>query len=237
MTIISDPQAVMLKALKDSLSLPAFILFFTMMGFGSFARSTGFDIDMAIAASLFIWGLPGQLVMVELSATGQPIIAIIVACSLANARFLPMVVSFLPTISHPKTKFPQLLLDAQLLSINSWAMCLREFPAIDPAQRRRYFVVFALVILLAALIGTAIGHAVSVLLPQPLVLGLIFTSPLFFALVLSAVPALSHRLALLSGCLIVPFMYAWLPSIDLLLTGLIGGSMAFFAGKSGRKNK
>ncbi len=235
--MISDSQAVMRKALKDSLSLPAFILFFTMMGFGSFARSTGFDMDMAVIASLFIWGLPGQLVMAELTVTGQPILAIILACSLANARFLPMVVSFLPMISHPKTKFRQLLLDAQLLSINSWAMCLREFPGVDPAQRRRYFVVFALIILLAALLGTATGHAVSVLLPQPLVLGLIFTSPLFFALVLSAVPALSHRLALIIGCLIVPLMYEWFPSIDLLLTGLIGGSIAFQFGKVSRKNR
>ncbi len=234
---VSDSQAVTRKALKDSLSLPAFILFFTMMGFGSFAHSTGFDLDMAVVASLFIWGLPGQLAMLELSATGQPIIAIIVACSLANARFLPMVVSFLPMISRPGTRFHQLLFDAQLLSINSWAMCLREFPHIDSTQRRRYFVVFATAILLAALSGTAIGHSASVLLPQPLVLGLIFTSPLFFALVLSAVPALSHRLALLSGCLIVPLMHAWLPSIDLLLTGLIGGSLAFIAGKAKGRNR
>lgn len=235
--MISDPTEVMSKALKDSLSLPAFILFFTMMGFGSFARSTGFDIEMAVVASLFIWGLPGQLVMAELTATGQPIFAIIFACSLANARFLPMVVSFLPTISRPNAKFGQLVLDAQLLSINSWAMCLREFPNIDPKQRRRYFVVFASIILIAAIIGTAIGHTVSVLLPQPLVLGLIFTSPLFFALVLSAVPALSHRLALLSGCLIVPLANEWFPSIDLLLTGIIGGSAAFLIGKSKRKTR
>ena len=232
--MISYPTEVMSKALKDSLSLPAFILFFTMMGFGSFARSTGFDIEMAVTASLFIWGLPGQLVMAELTATGQPVFAIIFACSLANARFLPMVVSFLPTISRPDAKFSQLVLDAQLLSINSWAMCLREFPGIAPEQRRRYFVTFALVILLAAVIGTAIGHTISILLPHPLVLGLIFTSPLFFALVLSAVPKLSHRIALISGCLIIPLMNEWFPSIDLLLTGLIGGTAAFYIGKSRR---
>jgi hypothetical protein len=36
--------------------------------------------------------------MVELTTTGQGIVAIIFACSLANARFLPMVVSFMPAM-------------------------------------------------------------------------------------------------------------------------------------------
>ena len=233
--MISDSSQVMRKALKDALSLPAFILFFTMMGFGSFARSAGFEIEMAVAASLFIWGLPGQLVMVDLSAAGQPLLAIVFACSLANARFLPMVVSFLPLISRPGAKFNQLVLDAQLLSINSWAMCLREFPHVDRHYRRRYFVVFASVLLLAASIGTMVGHAGALILPHALVLGLIFASPLFFALVLSAAPAPSHRIAMFAGCAMMPFMHHWLPSVDLLLTGLIGGTVAFLIGRQKRK--
>lgn len=229
-----DTSRVTRKALKDVISLPAFILFFTMMGFGSFARSNGFDIEMAMAASMFIWGLPGQLVMVDLAAGGQPLLAIVFACSLANARFLPMVVSFLPLISRPGANFSQLVLDAQLLSINSWAMCLKEFPRVEVQHRRRYFVIFALVLLMAALIGTIVGHAGSLILPHALVVGLIFASPLFFALVLSAVPAFSHRVAMIGGCVIMPLMHYWLPSVDLLLTGLIGGTTAFLIGRKKR---
>jgi predicted branched-subunit amino acid permease len=229
--LISDSNAVMRKALNDSLSLPAFILLFTMMGFGSFASSAGFGVDMAALASLLIWGLPGQLVMVELTASGQNIVAIVFACSLANARFLPMVVSFLPKISDRRSGFAQLVFDAQLLSINSWAVCLREFPLIEPGQRRLYFVTFALIILLAGVIGTLIGHQASVLLPRAIILGLIFVSPLFFALVLSSVSSLSHRLSLLLGCAVVPLMHLWFPSVDLLITGLFGGSIGFIVGK------
>lgn len=217
------------------MSLPAFILFFTMMGFGSFARSAGFEIEMAVAASMLIWGLPGQLAMVDLSAGGQPVMAIIFACSLANARFLPMVVSFLPLISNRDTKFSRLIFDAQMLSINSWAMCLRSFPEIDEHYRYRYYIVFAGIILSAALIGTIVGHAGSLILPHALVLGLIFASPLFFALVLSAVPSFSHRLAMIAGCVMMPLLHEWLPSFDLLLTGLTGGSIAFLIGRRKRK--
>lgn len=229
--MLSDASLVTRRALKDALSLPAFILFFTMMGFGSFARSAGFDIEMAVAASMLIWGLPGQLAMVDLSATGQPVMAIIFACSLANARFLPMVVSFLPMISHRDTTFRQLVVDAQMLSINSWAMCMRAFPGIDQKYRHRYYFVFASTILLAALVGTMVGHLGSLIMPHALVLGLIFASPLFFALVLFAVPSYSYRLAMIVGCIIMPLMHYWLPSFDLLLTGLIGGSVAFLVGR------
>ena len=218
------------KALLDSLSLPAFILFFTMMGFGSLARGAGFDAGMAALASLLIWGLPGQLAMVELTRTGQGLFAIVFACSLANARFLPMVVAFLPTLQRKAASAPRMLLDAQLLSINSWAMCMREFPNVDGAYRHRYYVVFASSILLAAIAGTLLGYHSAVLLPPALVLGLIFVSPLFFALVLSAVPGRPERLSMLLGCATIPLAHYFWPSFDLLVTGMVGGSLGFFLG-------
>ena len=228
---LAGRDAVMRKALVDSLSLPAFILFFTMMGFGSLMQSSGFDALMAAAATLLIWGLPGQLAMVELSVTGQGIFAIVFACSLANARFMPMVVSFMPAMARGGASLPRQLLDAQMLSINSWAVCLREFPGIDPAFRHLYYVTFAGSILSAAVIGTLAGFYGAVILPAVLVLGLIFTSPLFFALVLSTTPGRAERLSMLTGCLIVTPINHYFPSVDLLITGLVGGSLGFFAAR------
>jgi len=230
-TLVAGNRVVMRKALLDALSLPAFILFFTMMGFGSLANSAGFGRDMAAMASRLIWGLPGQLAMVELTATGQGMMAIVFACSLANARFLPTVVSFMPTLARQRASLPRMLLDAQLLSINSWAMCMREFPQIDATFRHRYYVTFASSILLAAVAGTLLGYHSSTLLPAALVLGLIFVSPLFFALVLSAVPRRTERISMLLGCAIIPAAHYLWPEMDLLITGLIGGSVGFALGK------
>ena len=215
----------------DAISLPAFILLFTMMGFGSLARGAGFGADMAALASLLIWGLPGQLAMVELTATGQGIIAIVFACSLANARFLPMVVSFVPAMSRGRSSLAGMLLDAQLLSINSWAVCLREFPHIEPGFRHRYYVTFAGSILAAAVAGTLLGYHGAVLLHGALVLGLIFVSPLFFALVLAAVPGRAERYSMILGCATISIAHHLFPSVDLLVTGVIGGSLGFAAGK------
>ncbi|MDH3386816.1 MAG: AzlC family ABC transporter permease [Gammaproteobacteria bacterium] len=229
--MVSGNAEVMRKAMLDALSLPAFILLFTMMGFGSLARGAGFGADMAAVASLLIWGLPGQLAMVELTSTGQGFIAIVFACSLANARFLPMVVSFVPAMSRGRSNLPGMLLDAQLLSINSWAVCLREFPQIEPAFRHRYYVTFAASILTAAVTGTLLGYHGAVLLPAVLVLGLIFVSPLFFALVLSAVPGRAERFSMILGCATISIAHYLFPSVDLLITGVVGGSLGFAAGR------
>ena len=225
----------MRKALLDALSLPAFILFFTMMGFGSLMQSSGFDALMAAAATLLIWGLPGQLAMVELTTTGQGIVAIVFACSLANARFMPMVVSFIPAMSRGGASLWRLLLDAQLLSINSWAMCLREFPRVEPAYRHLYYVTFAGSIMSAAVIGTLAGFYGAFFLPVAIVLGLIFTSPLFFALVLSSTDGLEERLSMLAGCAIVGLAHWLLPAVDLLVTGFVGGSVGFALGRFWRR--
>ena len=218
------------KAVLDALSLPAFILLFTMMGFGSLARGAGFSAEMAALASMLIWGLPGQLAMVELTSTGQGLIAIVFACSLANARFLPMVVSFVPAMSRGRSNLPGMLLDAQLLSINSWAVCLREFPHIEPEFRHRYYVTFASSILAAAVTGTLLGYHGAVLLPAALLLGLIFVSPLFFALVLAAVPGRAERLSMLLGCATISIVHTLFPSVDLLIAGVVGGSLGFAVG-------
>jgi predicted branched-subunit amino acid permease len=229
--MIGGRDEVMRKALLDALSLPAFILFFTMMGFGSLMQSSGFDALMAAAATLLIWGLPGQLAMVELTTTGQGIVAIVFACSLANARFMPMVVSFIPAMSRGGASLWRLLLDAQLLSINSWAVCLLEFPHLEPAYRHLYYRTFAGSILFAAVIGTLAGFYGAFFLPAAIVLGLIFTSPLFFALVLSATRGLEERLSMVAGCAIVGLAHWLLPAVDLLVTGLVGGSLGFAVGR------
>ena len=226
MSLIGGSRPVVRKAAVDALSLPAFILFFTMMGFGSLMQKAGFDAAMAAVATLIIWGLPGQLAMVELTVTGQGLIAIVVACSLANARFMPMVVSFIPAMTHGGASFWRQLLDAQMLSINSWAVCMREFPQVEPGWRRLYYRAFAGFILAAAVIGTLFGYYGAVIL-----LGLIFTSPLFFALVLATSPGRAERLSMLAGCAIVPLAGYFFPSVDLLVTGNVGGSLGFFAAR------
>lgn len=228
---LSDRRAVFARAIGDSMSLPAFILLTTMMGFGSLARVSGFAPEMAVAATLLIWGLPGQLAMVDLAGAGHSIVAAVVACSLANARFFPMVVSFLPHVSAGLARSWPLFVCAQMLSINSWVMCVRAFPGVAPVYRRFYYLVFAASIIGAAVLGTLLGYHATGVLPRPIVLGFIFLSPLFFALVMVAVPGLPARLSLVFGALVMLVAHDVAPEFDLLVSGVVGGSLGFFLGR------
>jgi predicted branched-subunit amino acid permease len=112
---------------------------------------------------------------------------------------------------------------------------MREFPNIEVGFRHRYYVSFASSILFAAVVGTLVGYHSAVLLPAVLVLGLIFVSPLFFALVLSAVPGRAERFSMLIGCATIPLAHFLFPSIDLLVTGVVGGSLGFAINKFRRQ--
>ena len=68
----------------------------SMIGFGSMAQDVGLSMKIAVGSSLGIWGLPGQVAMIELMAIGLPTLSIVIASSLANMRFMPMTIVAMP---------------------------------------------------------------------------------------------------------------------------------------------
>ena len=79
-------------------------------------------LGIALGAMLGLWGLPGQIVMIEMLATGAPVLAIIIASSLANLRFMPMSVVMIPLLQAKGISFKLKLVLAQLMSVNIWAL-------------------------------------------------------------------------------------------------------------------
>jgi len=211
------------------------MLIASMTGFGSLARESGFTLSMALFSTAGIWGLPGQLAMIEMHVSGVSAVFVILAASLANARFMPMSVSFLPLIRHPKHNSRWSYLLVQLLSINSWAAGIRRFPNIEVIYRRRYYVVFATVCITGGLIGTIIGYFGVSAMPRPAALGLIFLNPLFFTVLLAGSQSKTAIMALIIGIPLGPFFFLLSPEWGLLATGLIGGSIAFWLNQQSPK--
>ncbi|HIE87915.1 MAG TPA: hypothetical protein EYP91_13960 [Gammaproteobacteria bacterium] len=119
----------------------------------------------------------------------------------------------------------------QMLSINSWAAGLRRFGTISPELRQRYYIVFASICMASGLLGTAIGFLGVGLLPQPIALGLIFLNPLFFAILLAGAQGHSASTALLIGAPLGVLFHLIAPDLDLLITGVVGGTLAFLVGQ------
>ena len=227
-TINSGPAAIR-AGLRAAFGLPVLILLTSMAGFGSLARESAIPLSAALLATVGVWGLPGQLAFAELYAAGAGTVAIVLAVSLANARFLPMAIAFMPTlrsVGMPRNWRSEFAL-VQLLSVNSWSVCLKAFPIIAPPVRTHFYTTFGLCILVAGVIGTALGYFSVGQLPRQVSLGLILLNPLYFALVFACSTERSTVLALLLGALCGPLAELLMPSWGLLISGMVAGSLAF----------
>ena len=229
--MLKTTSEVTRRAIVDALGFPAIMLIASMTGFGSLARESGLTLGVALGSTAGVWGLPGQVAMAELHGAGVPALLVILAVSLANARFLPMAVSFIPLMRDGARSYGWMFLLVQLLSINSWAAGLRSFPDIVPHMRRRYYVLFALICLASGLFGTAIGFIGVVAIPRPIALGLIFLNPLFFAVLLAGSRSRAAVSALLIGAPLGPVFHMVSPDWGLLATGIIGGTVAFWVSR------
>jgi len=199
-----------------------------MTGFGSLARESGFSLGMALSTTAGIWGLPGQVAMAELHAAGVSTVFVILASSLANARFMPMAVSFIPLIREGVARFGWMFILVQMLSINSWAAGQRAFPEIIPKMRARYYVCFAIICMSAGLVGTATGYYGIGVMNRSAALGLIFLNPLFFAVLIAGTRVKPAMVAILVGIPLGPILHMLSPDWGLLATGILGGSLAYW---------
>ncbi len=116
----------------------------------------------------------------------------------------------------------------QLLSVNTWAACQIAFPQVPARLRVHYYTVFALTLLLAGQVGTALGFFAVGVLPRSVTLGLIFLNPCYFALLFAGTRARTYVGALMLGAIAGPAMHVITPEWSLLITGLVAGSAAFF---------
>lgn len=230
---------VMRAAALAASGLPAAVLFFSMAGYGAMCREFGLPFGAVIASTLSVWGLPGQIAMAEMIAAGAPAAAVALAASAANARFMPMVMALLPALrSEEKDVSPwRNYLLAQMVSLNSWAAAMRDFPSVPRRLRRSYFWAFSAVCMAAGAAGTAAGFWAAGTLPRPAALGLVFLSPAFFALVFADVRTRAGALAVAFGAPLGPLAHMVSPEWGLPAAGLVAGSAAFGADELLRAKK
>ena len=215
------------RALRDAFAFPWLVLLASMTGFGSLSRDSGFGLDLALISTVAIWGLPGQVALAELYSGGGELAAVVMASSLANARFLPMAVALMPLLRQGLRRPGWSYALVQLMSVNTWAATLRTAPSYAGRDLRLYYLVFSGVCLSAAAAGTTIGYFAIGSLPRPVTMGLIFLNPLFFALLFASFKGRAVVISLVIGAVVGPLVHLALPDWGLLVTGVAAGSLAF----------
>ncbi len=226
----------MRPGMAEALGAPALAMGATFLAFGAAVREAGLPIAWALAACWLIYGMPGQLVLLQFAAPGAAVGGVapaVLGATAANARFLPMAIALSPLLGGRELGWWRLLA-TPFVAITPWAAAMRALPPLPFAARMAWFMGFALASWLAAGAATALGHVLAPWLPVQWRAALLFANPLYFALLLAVDwrpggnPA--ARRAMLAGVLAAPAALLLPPAWALLGAGLLGGTVAFLLG-------
>ena len=222
------------RGIRDSVGAPVLLLFASYLGFGSLVHSSDLSLFAGLFSTISTFALPGQIVVVELYATGATLTVIAIAVALTNVRLLPMTLSLIPHLGHvaPWKRYGV----AHMIAVTGWVQALGIFGRLPVAERLPYYVGFSGMLIVSTLVGTTIGFLLADAVPTAVSLGLVFVNPLYFALVLSRnLTVRTHAWAMALGALLGPGLHLASPNWGLLATGLIAGTAGFLIGQRRRR--
>ena len=208
--------------------MPFFMVLASMMGFGSLARDSGLSMGVAVVSTASVWGLPGQVAFAELFAVGAPVFAIMLASSMGNLRFLPMSLSMLPLFRNEQRAWRWRYLLVAIMSINTWALTLRNAPTMPQDQRLPYYLGLCIICMSGGLMGTALGYHLATSFPFYVTVSLIYLNPVYFVFLFSAVRHRNCILALMAGAVLGPLFHLISPDWGLPFCGVIAGSAGYW---------
>src|SRR5262245_57959831 len=81
------------RGARETPIIPALVLCSTFVGFGALTSETGFSLLHTLFMCVFIFALPGQVVLVDEMARGASIVTAAIAVTATSVRLLPMTVS------------------------------------------------------------------------------------------------------------------------------------------------
>jgi AzlC protein len=228
-TTFSSAGAAFFGGVKSALTSVFFlVLGGTYIGIGALAHDFGFSSFWLVLSTVLVWAAPAQVILISSLGAGSAFIEAAIAVSLSAIRLFPMVVALLPLLRGKSTRLHELLLPTHFTAVSMWVESLRLLPAI-PQEHRIAFCNG----LSAGYMGTAaafgfVGFYLAGELP-PLFAGtLLFLTPMSF-LVSTARNAqmLVDRLALVLGLVLGPVFTAYHIGLDLMWTGVVGGTLAY----------
>lgn len=218
-----------IAGIRVALGVQGMIILTTCLGYGALARETGLGAWVAIASTGIIWALPSQLVFAELYLVSASGAAILFAVMVTNMRFLPMVVSLMPIIRGRSPKRWQLFLAAQFVAVTPWAVAMRDCPKMPEDDRLSYMIGMGGTLWLFGTALTGVGYLMASTLPSYINLGLVFLIAIYWMLLFIDIRQREILFAVVLGAIFGPLIYLELPQWSLMLTGFIGGTIAFFA--------
>jgi predicted branched-subunit amino acid permease len=218
------------RGLACLISIPALILMGAFIGFTGLARDAGFTLAQTEFMVFTIWALPSKVVLVSAVLAKSSLLATFAAVCLSSFRLMPMVVALVPEMKTASTRKRTLYMLSHFVAVTAWVMAFARFPAVPREYRTSFFAGLVTVLVGSNMLLAVIVYQVADKLPPLVSAALIFITPLYFLFSLwgSARERASHY-AMIAGFALTPLFHFFLPQIDILGAGIIGGFLAYFA--------
>ncbi len=226
------------RGLAAIATAPGFVLFTSSLGFGALARDLGFTLGHAVFIAFSVYALPTQVLLVDQLARGAALATVAFAVTLTAIRLLPMTVSLMPFIREERPTWRGWAMRiplAHVIATSVWVESMRRLPKLPHRLRLPHMAGIGLAMLIATVGGSGTGFLIAGAVSPAVAAGLLFMNPLYFLFSLAA--GASQRLDWLAigfGALLGPVLFYVLPGFDLMLTGLIGGTVAYLIARGRR---
>ncbi len=190
----------------------------TFLAFGAACREAGMPLEWMLACCLFVYGMPGQMVLL-----GVPGLPGVLGATVANARFLPLAIALAPYLGSRGW------IAAPFIAVTPWAVAMRVVPGLHPGLGLPWFLGCGMISWGLGAATALVGFAVAASLPTAARPALLFANTLYFALLIGAdLVRPAARPAVIGGMLAAPIAMMLPPALGLLLAGLVGGTAAWF---------
>lgn len=204
------------------------VLIGTYVSIGALAHDLDYSVVWVVLSTLVIWAAPAQVIMITALAAGAAPIEVAVAVSLSGVRLLPMVVSLLPMLRTRSSRLPGIVLAAHFTAVSMWMEALRLAHRRPVEQRIAFANGIGTALIGSASLASIAGFYSARVLPEPLVAGLLFLTPISFLVsVTRSSRMISDRIAAVAGLVISPLLVVLGVGLDLMWTGLVGGTGAY----------
>ncbi len=225
------------RGARAIVSLPAVILTAAFVGYAGLARESGLSLSETLMLTGLVWALPSIVVLTGALTSGMGLIPTAIAVALASVRLMPMTVALVPVLREEdgKTARWKLLLASHFVAVTAWVYAMTHLPHIPRAGRLPFFVGFGGTISTFVFCMTAVAYQMVGAMPEPLTAALFLLTPVYFLCSLWGASRLtSEKSAMIAGLVLGPLFYVYLPGLDLLWTGLLGGTLAFAGSRIAR---
>lgn len=204
------------------------VLFATYLGIGALAHDSGFSLGWVLISTFLIWAGPAQIILISTLASGATAVQAAIAVTVSAIRLFPMVVSVLPMLRSATTRRTQLILPSHFVAITLWVECFRLLPTVPRERRIPFTLGLGCGLVSTCLVANVIGYFLAANLPELFAAAILLLTPLAFLLSTARnCRELSDVVALVLGLLLFPLVALLHTGVDVLISGVLAGTVAY----------